>query len=461
MEMCYKSKGVSNYLDVRIGTEEELKQRGYQFQIRMLEENEIPYLLRPVRIEMDGVLFLKYELNAVYVARRMIQRLKPDGKLFAEWLDDILNCIAEIEQYLLVPDNLVLSPDYMFYRRNDKALAMLYIPGYEQDIRVQLKGLMEYIMQRFDADDRTGIQFLYKAYELVCTENADIRDLRRYIRTGDANFSKTAGRPAGVTGITGMTDMADMTDAAGVRCVEGMGGVWCTADAAATGVTDIDTGAEAAKCVHGKENSSRTGLAGRVRFRMSIGRIMILTVNLAAVVYMLFRYYRYGRQKMDIWLAVGLVVVLVIHIICCFGEQEDVDEVMREYESLQDESLQDEGLQDVSPAAEPVFSGMTEPGNIHSLVPLTNGALNEIRLDDVREKCVVGRGRRETDYRIATMQISRIHACIYCRKEGIFIEDRDSTNGTYINAVRIPAMEPRKLMRGDVVGFANEEFFVS
>lgn len=445
MEMCYGSKGVSNYLDVRIGTEEELNQKGYQFQIRMMEENEIPHLMRPVRMEIDGMVFLKYELNAVYVAERMVRRLKPDGKLFAVWLEDILDCIDEIEHYLLSSDNLVLSPDYMFYRRSDKTLRMLYIPGYERDIRLQMKCLMEYIMQHFDADDRMGIQFLYKVYALVCTENADIRKLRRYIRTEDDGFFGKAGRPADMEA----PDNRKRPEYAG-------GGEASAADGARKDVQNEEhTTVEA-------QPSSGTGFAEDAKFDISVGRIIILTANFAAAVYMLFRYYRYGRRTVDIWLAAGLAVVMAIHLISCFGEHEDADAVMREYEQLEDACRQD-GPSVWTPDSELLNAAdrAAESDNICSLVPLTNGALHEIRLDGARKKCVVGRGREEADYRIATTQISRVHACIYRRKEGIFIEDRDSTNGTYINAVRIPAMELCKLTKGDIVGFANEEFFVS
>lgn len=423
MEMCYGSKGVSNYLDVQIGTEMEINRKGYQFQIRMLEENEIPYLMHPVRLEVDGVLVLKYELNAVYIVERMVGRLKPDGKLFAAWLSSILDCIAELEQYLLVPDNLVLSPDYMFYRCSDKTLAMLYIPGYERDIRLQMKCLMEYIMQRFDASDRAGIQFLYKAYELVCMENADIGDLRRYARTDNNNYT---------------------AEERGEKV---------------TGVESVKPG-ESTKEEAKREAymADEAGLADKVRVHISFGRIMILAVNLAAAVYMVFRYCRHGRQEADIWLAVGLAVVLAIHIIFCFGEQEDADEVMQEYGHLQDGTDLDAVP---APGYEQKQQTPSDADNVQSLVPLSNGILHEIRLGGVKEKCVVGRGREETDYRLTTTQISRVHACIYRKKEGIFIEDRDSTNGTYINAVRIPPMELRKLEKGDIVAFANEEFFVS
>ena len=96
---------------------------------------------------------------------------------------------------------------------------------------------------------------------------------------------------------------------------------------------------------------------------------------------------------------------------------------------------------------------------ITKLVPLTSGALKEIILSKYDEMILVGRGKKETDYRIQTTQISRVHACIYLRSNGVYIEDRESTNGTFINSVRLEPLKQQLIQVGDLVNFANEEFF--
>ena len=98
---------------------------------------------------------------------------------------------------------------------------------------------------------------------------------------------------------------------------------------------------------------------------------------------------------------------------------------------------------------------------VHALVPLTNGSLEEIVFSEYGEKIVVGRGKNETDYRLPTTEINRVHAYIYNKRGGVYLEDMESQNGTFLNSVRIPSKEIKKLNRGDIVGFANEEFFVS
>ena len=107
------------------------------------------------------------------------------------------------------------------------------------------------------------------------------------------------------------------------------------------------------------------------------------------------------------------------------------------------------------------YSYVEPPDNeISCLVPLTNGLLEPIKLSDYKEKIVIGRGKKQTDYRPAPNQISRVHACVLINENGIWIQDENSTNGTFVNSVRLAALENRQLRQGDIIAFANEEFFV-
>jgi hypothetical protein len=95
----------------------------------------------------------------------------------------------------------------------------------------------------------------------------------------------------------------------------------------------------------------------------------------------------------------------------------------------------------------------------YRLVPLNNGCLEPLHIKN--ETITVGRGKKENDYRLSGSQISRIHAHIYKRENGLYLKDEGSTNGTFVNSVRLSENEEKKLNRGDVVAFATEEFFVS
>ena len=72
---------------------------------------------------------------------------------------------------------------------------------------------------------------------------------------------------------------------------------------------------------------------------------------------------------------------------------------------------------------------------------------------------VIGKGTANTDYQIAdNSSISRRHAMICTGRNGVYIHDCNSTNGTFINGTRIESERSVLLNSGDIIKLANEEF---
>lgn len=72
---------------------------------------------------------------------------------------------------------------------------------------------------------------------------------------------------------------------------------------------------------------------------------------------------------------------------------------------------------------------------------------------------IIGKDSLNIDFRIAdNSAISRRHAAINKTAAGIVIEDYNSTNGTYVNGVRVSPEQPVSIKSGDVIKLADEEF---
>lgn len=71
----------------------------------------------------------------------------------------------------------------------------------------------------------------------------------------------------------------------------------------------------------------------------------------------------------------------------------------------------------------------------------------------------IGKDSLHVDYCIRdNSTISRIHAVFKVTPQGASVEDCNSTNGTFVNGVRLNANEAKFLNKGDVIRLANEEF---
>lgn len=73
---------------------------------------------------------------------------------------------------------------------------------------------------------------------------------------------------------------------------------------------------------------------------------------------------------------------------------------------------------------------------------------------------LVGKDEEKADGVLKSRTVSRIHAKISRQGERIFLEDYNSTNGTYKNGTLIPMNTPVELLDGDKVVFATEIFTV-
>ena len=74
--------------------------------------------------------------------------------------------------------------------------------------------------------------------------------------------------------------------------------------------------------------------------------------------------------------------------------------------------------------------------------------------------CTIGSLEESSDIYIASPIISKMHACIIKDKDKFYIEDMNSTNGTFINGERIAMHNKMCLSDGDALRIASYEFVV-
>ena len=82
----------------------------------------------------------------------------------------------------------------------------------------------------------------------------------------------------------------------------------------------------------------------------------------------------------------------------------------------------------------------------------------EIVLD--RFPCVVGKSKKSSDFYLDSPVVSRVHMRISEDMAGYFVEDLNSTNGTFINGDPLPPHQPREIHEGDQITLANIDFIV-
>ena len=100
-----------------------------------------------------------------------------------------------------------------------------------------------------------------------------------------------------------------------------------------------------------------------------------------------------------------------------------------------DDSLPEQKLVNTSPVSrQAIFKQARVRVSAYLDIVGINGERNGVELN--RSQVYIGRDP-ECEVHIPTTTISRQHVRIFCRGEEYHVEDLDSTNGTYINGVKV------------------------
>lgn len=95
----------------------------------------------------------------------------------------------------------------------------------------------------------------------------------------------------------------------------------------------------------------------------------------------------------------------------------------------------------------------------NSRIVLKNIDTNEIIKPD-KFPFVIGSQKEKCDYCISDKTVSRRHIRLVESKEGLSVQDLNSTNHTYVNDEIIEKGKPRNIKEGDIVSLANVRYIV-
>lgn len=416
MEILFGNKGIYHYIDAKVGTMQELEEKGYLYRVRMLVENELPYILPSSFICSDGVVWMSHNTKNCYGLQSMLQQKKMTGDWLRQILVQIVKQAEMLEKYLLDASDLVVCVEYLFFHTEKEEIRLLCVPGYQKPLKEQIAAFLEYLMPRFDHGDRAGERFLYECHQVLADEWNDISAFFTLLES-DKN-----------------------------------------ADEEVYTYTCQDVGS-AALPLNEAEKSADTVFSKRFfLYALAGGAALALIIK-----YLFFD----GTTGTAIFGIVWLSALIVLAIMTARekDERDESDVAMQEYKMHERENAvgalaETDERTDCDATYLPALQQTEKKKEGMKLVPLSNGALEAFRIPADIESLTIGRDKT-SDYRVTTTQISRVHARLFNRPDGLYIEDANSTNGTFVNTKRIPPMNQQKLEKGDVVGLANEEFFIA
>lgn len=369
---------------------------GHEFDERMMLRRKLPGLLPVERCYIDGTGQYWYNISGKQSLDTYC-RIQKIGIDFVERM--IISICSEIEILecnLLDQNCLLLDPEQVFVTNQNQEIIFAIYPGHHEQISSEFQQLMEYLLTKIDHMDQEAVRIGYAIYEKTLDEAYSIMDIR------DEIIARRYERTSSVEAAT----QEQWKSEAPVRSFD------------KEVLTEKDVSFEEERQKHILDQ-----LFGEIRRIYQEWR-----QNLAELLGKDKKLQEAGREEakrapkqQDSWIAYPDDPIpeekIQIHPTVCLGEYAVHPEGILMYEGT-------EQLQNLRITSQAVRIGKAE----------------------------------DAELRIEKDTISRYHARIDAKNKEYYIEDLNSTNGTYINDELLPYKEVRQLKSNDIIRFADVKY---
>lgn len=379
----------------RILLDEKPEEKRYQYCI--LNRGGIKGLLPCSLRYINGVAYLYYDISS----KQNMTQLYGNKCISREWVVDFLwgmqQIRQELERFLLDSKNIILRPEQIFQDLESNVFSFLYVPYYEGDSGYLR--LMEFLIDHIDYEDAALVECIYSMYEQL-ERNGEV-----YLQAQIYEDAKRLEEPE-AKGAQGW--ISEERRIAGQQRKEGESrGTFAEEEPAGTKVLRREAAEE--EPARGEKRSIRSIFESRKKRGKELRED-----------------YKQAMQREMEYYAVA------------------------EETGYEEETSYEEGNSyEEEPYGRTVFmeEKVMDAARPHRLLT------PEGRLLATLDKAVfsIGKKKEDADLVLDNPSVSRIHARIVREKTDVYLEDLNSTNGTYKNGLRMQPYEKRKLEEGDEI----------
>ena len=177
--MCveYKRDVSHNYLILT----EEKQINTSSYQVRMLEGNVIPSVLRCRLQGLDGKVLFYYDITSRQSVASFYEQKKINGEDLRLIFGGFVTVLEELSEYLINPEQLVLAPEYIYLDAGKKEIKFCCLPGYDHPVQEQFRELAEYFLPRLDHEDSDAVKLGYGVYRKTLETGFQLENIKEAV----------------------------------------------------------------------------------------------------------------------------------------------------------------------------------------------------------------------------------------------------------------------------------------
>lgn len=339
----------------------------------------------------------------------------------------VCSLLERMEWNLIRMDCLMLDPELVFISNASQDFVFTLYPGGTQKVEQEFQMLMEYLMKKVDHKDTEAVRAVYQIYEHTLEEGYQITDIRSLLFRDKSGLNQDEEWNRSVASGNGKQSMGK-NNRANLKC-------------------EADRYEDAEQCLsemHEKTVKNQGTEKAKIDFRKGIRTDRVhKTQNGTGI-------WRVMKAKLVAW---GIL------------QDSENPQSINNTKLVEEKRSKKREAEVIYPDLEAEIEPEAVP-EIHPTVCLTsfhgqtrgelrymgNEGFVDIMLKDGSAR--IGYGK-EADISINRETISQFHARIHKEEDGFYIEDLNSTNGTFVNEEPLVYKEQRKLAYNDIVQFAD------
>ena len=425
MRVLQKNKGCNSYIEI---SGVEIKDN---YERRMFMYAPSDWLVKADYRFIDNEESMLFRIDGMSVLSEKYRRVNPGIEDVRALIRNLGACLSELSEYMLDPEDLVISMRSILYDSRLERYKFLYVPGSGGGFIRQIKEVMEDIMVIFDNRDRSGTTELYEIYSRLLEDNFSPEMFMMLMQEKEKTAEDESAERKTYEGRLMRTVSGEDTKPRSKDSERRNKGI--------------------------EENNwqfnNNERQTSRDEEKADIKKILLYGAVIAVL----------GVAAMALLGAKGAILSLLmlggytVYAINDFLEKKQVREMedaMSEVAGVVEVFQQEKSSEELKLPMVVTGSAFKE---VNSLIPFAGENEEPIRLMEDGE-ITIGRQAGACQYCLSEPGISRVHAVL--RKEGrkVMLQDEASTNGTYVNNRRL-RQDAEELKYGDVVSFAGVEYY--
>lgn len=151
------------------------------YQVRMLTGNAVPSILK-CRIQgLDGRFLFYYDITSRQSLASFYEQKKLKASDLRIIFGGVVKIMEEMMEFLLNPDQLLLSPEYMYLDVEKQKLYFCCLPGEAKAVSEQFREMTEYFLPKLDHDDAAAVTMGYGIYRKALETGVQLDALKEFI----------------------------------------------------------------------------------------------------------------------------------------------------------------------------------------------------------------------------------------------------------------------------------------